>query len=313
MAKNRRRYFKSTKQFWFTCTSSRRTNWFFNILKLNVFFLSGIQGEILARAQLATGACTKCGYVGHLPFQCRNFIQIKPNQKTDIDISSTSSEEYTTPLTSKEGLYFLIYIKIITNKATRIYYTLIRSLKTNNIQFLITLYKIYVLPILEFGSPIINPYLQKDINAIENVQNRFLKIIYLRSGKHKNSQTIPNYPELLKLFKLEPLSHRRLKSNLTLFHNIISGRTQLTHDNTFSILPTNTRGNPHNLFIPFCSSTIRKNSFFISIPNIYKNLPIDLQKSPTYLFPKLLNNVNIANILKQSPNQLSPDHKNQNQ
>uniref|UniRef100_A0A1I8BZP6 CCHC-type domain-containing protein n=1 Tax=Meloidogyne hapla TaxID=6305 RepID=A0A1I8BZP6_MELHA len=62
----------------------------------------GIQGEILARAQLATGACTKCGYVGHLPFQCRNFIQIKPNQKTDIDISSTSSEEYTTPLTSKE-------------------------------------------------------------------------------------------------------------------------------------------------------------------------------------------------------------------
>ncbi|KAF7623628.1 hypothetical protein Mgra_00010081 [Meloidogyne graminicola] len=62
----------------------------------------GIQGEILARAQLATGACTKCGYVGHLPFQCRNFIQIKPNQKTEIDISSTSSEEYTTPLTSKE-------------------------------------------------------------------------------------------------------------------------------------------------------------------------------------------------------------------
>uniref|UniRef100_A0A915N2U2 CCHC-type domain-containing protein n=1 Tax=Meloidogyne javanica TaxID=6303 RepID=A0A915N2U2_MELJA len=62
----------------------------------------GIQGEILVRAQLATGACTKCGYVGHLPFQCRNFIQIKPNQKTEIDISSTSSEEYTTPLTSKE-------------------------------------------------------------------------------------------------------------------------------------------------------------------------------------------------------------------
>jgi len=68
----------------------------------------GIQGEILVRAQLATGACTKCGYVGHLPFQCRNFIQIKPNQKTEIDISSTSSEEYTTPLTSKEG-----FLKII--------------------------------------------------------------------------------------------------------------------------------------------------------------------------------------------------------
>nr|CAD2176272.1 unnamed protein product [Meloidogyne enterolobii] len=78
------------------------------------------------------------------------------------------------------GIYFTSnlkwdsHIKIATNKATRIYYTLIRSLKTNNTQFLITLFKIYVLPILEFGSPIINPYLNKDINALENVQHKFL-------------------------------------------------------------------------------------------------------------------------------------------
>ncbi|KAL3082869.1 hypothetical protein niasHS_010671 [Heterodera schachtii] len=63
----------------------------------------GIQGEVLARAPLVTGACRKCGFVGHLPFQCRNFIQLKPNQKLDIDVSSTSSEEYTTPLTDREG------------------------------------------------------------------------------------------------------------------------------------------------------------------------------------------------------------------
>ncbi|KAI3422392.1 hypothetical protein GPALN_012910 [Globodera pallida] len=62
----------------------------------------GIQGEVLPRAPV-TGACRKCGFVGHLPFQCRNFIQLKPNQKVDIDISSTSSEEYTTPLTVREG------------------------------------------------------------------------------------------------------------------------------------------------------------------------------------------------------------------
>ena len=132
--------------------------------------------------------------------------------------------------------------------------------------------------------------------------------MYLRFMKHNNSPTLPNYKELLDLFKLESLSHRRLKSNLILFHNIILGKIKLKHDNSFSILPTTTRGNPHNLFIPFCSSTIRKNSFFIDIPNIYRKLPIELQKSSIELFPKLLNNINLNNILSKSNSiLLSPD------
>lgn len=57
----------------------------------------------LARVrQTVTGACRKCGYPGHLPFQCRNYIQLKPGQTTVIDISSTSSEsDAETPLVRK--------------------------------------------------------------------------------------------------------------------------------------------------------------------------------------------------------------------
>ncbi|VVC35558.1 Zinc finger, CCHC-type [Cinara cedri] len=46
-------------------------------------------------------ACKKCGYSGHLTFQCRNFIKIDPNKDIVLDVSSTSSEseeEYVTPL-----------------------------------------------------------------------------------------------------------------------------------------------------------------------------------------------------------------------
>ncbi|KAG6457824.1 protein SREK1IP1-like [Manduca sexta] len=46
-------------------------------------------------------ACKKCGYAGHLTFQCRNFIKIDPNKEIVLDVSSTSSdseEEYATPL-----------------------------------------------------------------------------------------------------------------------------------------------------------------------------------------------------------------------
>jgi hypothetical protein len=45
-------------------------------------------------------ACKKCGYPGHLTYQCRNFIKVDPNQDIVLDVSSTSSEddEYITPL-----------------------------------------------------------------------------------------------------------------------------------------------------------------------------------------------------------------------
>lgn len=47
-------------------------------------------------------ACTKCGYAGHLTYQCRNFLKIDPNKDIVLDVSSTSSEsdDLTTPLTS---------------------------------------------------------------------------------------------------------------------------------------------------------------------------------------------------------------------
>ena len=45
----------------------------------------------------------KCGYAGHLTFQCRNFIQLDPVKDVVLDVSSTSSDSdnnYITPLTS---------------------------------------------------------------------------------------------------------------------------------------------------------------------------------------------------------------------
>lgn len=48
----------------------------------------------------ARPACKKCGYAGHLTYQCRNFIRIDPNKDIVLDVSSTSSEseDTTTPL-----------------------------------------------------------------------------------------------------------------------------------------------------------------------------------------------------------------------
>ncbi|KRZ78187.1 Regulator of chromosome condensation [Trichinella papuae] len=49
------------------------------------------------------GACRKCGYVGHLTYQCRNLIKLKSQKDVVIDISSTSSESETdTPIVAEE-------------------------------------------------------------------------------------------------------------------------------------------------------------------------------------------------------------------
>lgn len=65
-----------------------------------------MESEILARLvpqgkETIRPACKKCGYSGHLTFQCRNFIKIDPNKDIVLDVSSTSSEsddDYVTPL-----------------------------------------------------------------------------------------------------------------------------------------------------------------------------------------------------------------------
>ncbi len=34
------------------------------------------------------GACTKCGHIGHLPFQCRNNFKLKNSKQESLQVSS---------------------------------------------------------------------------------------------------------------------------------------------------------------------------------------------------------------------------------
>merc|ERR1739845_272620 len=57
--------------------------------------------NILNRPSDSRPSCKKCGYPGHLTFECRNFLRLDPEKEVLLDISSTSSEsdaDYATPL-----------------------------------------------------------------------------------------------------------------------------------------------------------------------------------------------------------------------
>mmetsp|Transcript_26236 Transcript_26236/g.48927 ORF Transcript_26236/g.48927 Transcript_26236/m.48927 type:complete len:106 (-) Transcript_26236:445-762(-) len=46
-----------------------------------------------ARDSTRKGQCSKCGGDGHLAFQCRNFLQIKTEDKDDISSTSSDSDD----------------------------------------------------------------------------------------------------------------------------------------------------------------------------------------------------------------------------
>lgn len=79
-----------------------------------------MEPDILARLvpqgkETARPACRKCGYSGHLTYQCRNFIKIDPNKDVVLDVSSTSSEsddDYVTPLRAlrEQVCTYLVYL-----------------------------------------------------------------------------------------------------------------------------------------------------------------------------------------------------------
>ncbi|CAK9303122.1 unnamed protein product [Gordionus sp. m RMFG-2023] len=59
----------------------------------NSFNLKEIAGKTNPNDINIRAACKKCGFVGHLPFQCRNYIILDPKREMILDVSSTSSDD----------------------------------------------------------------------------------------------------------------------------------------------------------------------------------------------------------------------------
>jgi len=187
------------------------------------------------------------------------------------------------------GLYYSSNLKYhhhvdnIAKKARRISFALLKSIRSRNSDILIQIFKIYVRPVLEFCSNVFNPYLLKDINAIEKIQKFYLKIVYKRANykifKSNEQADTPTYKELLSLYHLESLELRRLKTDLNMFHKILHGHVKINSNNSYICLPSKTRGDPFKIISPAVVTPIRFNSFFVRTSRIYSDLPSILRQN----------------------------------
>ena len=194
------------------------------------------------------------------------------------------------------------HIEIVTKKARRISFAIIKSVKTQNIKIFVNLFNVYVRPILEFATNIYNPFLLKDINKIEKVQKDFLRVIYKKCNPKlfvgNPFSPTPTYKELLHMSDLESLEHRRIKSDLILFHKYLHGEVKINCHRPFESRKTNTRGEKYKMFPLTCKTIIRHNSYFIRTSRVYTLLPIDIRQTNVKLFKLRLSNFCFDKFLK---------------
>ena len=139
------------------------------------------------------------------------------------------------------------------------------------------LYKVFVRPILEYCQTTWAPYLQKDINMIENVQRRATKLV-------KSIKDL-EYEDRLAHLKLYKLSDRRCRGDMLYFYKILNGMVNLDPLKlvTMSKNPYGSRGHDYKLqhVYPAPKTDLGRNVFSNRIVLPWNRLPASVVNSPT--------------------------------
>ena len=133
-------------------------------------------------------------------------------------------------------------------------YQLLRSFHYRDKKVFVSLYKTYMRPHLEFASPVWNPWLRKDVIALEKVQKKFVRNITCLNG---------TYIDKLANIGLLTLENRRKYLDLVETFKIVHGHSRVDYREFFTLVGDNPRRNtrsadcPINIIVQRCNLDIR--------------------------------------------------------
>ena len=193
------------------------------------------------------------------------------------------------------SLNFSKHIDNAISKANQRLYLLLKSFKNRNISLMVFAFKVYILPLLDYCSPIWSPCKLLDIDRIENVQRSFTK-------KLDGLIDLP-YPQRLIACNLPSLELRRVWADLVLCFKIVHNQIALSFGDFFEldIRKHDIRGHHLKLRIPFAKHRARKSFFSVRIIPIWNSLPNEIVTGNcSKLFKRQLYSWNLNKFLKRS-------------
>lgn len=193
-----------------------------------------------------------------------------------------------------EDLKWKNHVHHISKLALNRLYLLFKSIRSCDIALLLKLYKTYILSLLDFGSPIYNPYLKQDVAVVEKVQKRFVFLLFSRCLRHAFA-SMPAYSECLEYLGLEPLSDRRLRQDLNFIHQIVRGEIKISTQ-TPLVSGRKTNKNIHGIMVDFARSNVRHNLLLCRAASKYIKLPPHIQALPSKNFKEKLRALDIASL-----------------
>ena len=121
---------------------------------------------------------------------------------------------------------------------------------------------------LDYASIIWNPYLLKDIRALEAVQRCATKMV--------PDLSMLTYKERLQVLNLPSLYYRRKRIHMITTYKIIRGLVEVPHQDLFIISCNTTRSNGLKLYKERANTNSRLNFFTNRIINDWNTLPTDI-------------------------------------
>lgn len=180
----------------------------------------------------------------------------------------------------------------VSKKGLQMVSMIYRMFRCRNRQFLVDMFRIYVLPTVAYNSSVWSPYLLQDIRRVERVLRTFTRRI---PGMHTLS-----YKARLSALNMCSLEETRIRTDLILTYRILNHLIAVDRADFFSFATeTRTRGHSQKLYIPRCKLDPSKHFFSNRIPKIWNDLPEQVVTSPSLtLFKKRLQTVDLSVHIK---------------
>ena len=156
---------------------------------------------------------------------------------------------------------------------------LLRGFQTSDVSILLRVFKTYVRPLLEFNTPVWNPWLFKDIEHIEGVQRFFTRAICKRARLPRM-----DYVSRLENLDLSSLEYRRVYFDLTMCYIIVNKLLDIDAAEMFTVSSNvlSTQGNSyrlqsitiprHDFRLYFFTSRVVPISGFVQVLDSWKSL-----------------------------------------